>query len=145
MQERARRSTAAAKHDPLTLLVALDSKGEASGDLYLDDGSTFAYARGVHAHRLFTFKDGVLRAAALPGSPSPSSYSTKVIIERVVIVGLQHPASSYAAKDAATGAALQAGAGPVVLQAGIPDDALVIRKPQLPVAGNWAIQLSVTA
>ena len=39
--------------DPYTLVVALDSKGCAEGDLYVDDGKSFAFERGVFAHRHF--------------------------------------------------------------------------------------------
>jgi mannosyl-oligosaccharide alpha-1,3-glucosidase len=40
--------------DPLTLVVALDSTGQAaSGQLYLDDGDTFAYERGEFVWRGF--------------------------------------------------------------------------------------------
>ena len=39
--------------DPYTLVVALDSKGCAEGDLYADDGKSFAFERGVFAHRHF--------------------------------------------------------------------------------------------
>ena len=145
VQERARRSTAAARKDPYTLLVALDSEGQASGDLYLDDGSSFAYKRGLFAHRLFSFKDGMLSNQELPGTPSPPRYSTDLVIERIIIVGLGHLAKSFSVKEVGTGKVLQTGAGPVVQEAGVPELALVIRKPELPVTGDWSIQLSVTA
>ncbi len=38
-------------HDPLTLVVALDHQQQASGDLYLDDGRSFAFMRGQYVHR----------------------------------------------------------------------------------------------
>lgn len=34
------------KHDPFTLRVALDTAGNARGELYLDDGETYANERG---------------------------------------------------------------------------------------------------
>lgn len=145
MQERARRSTAAAKNDPYTLLVVLDSEGQAAGDLYLDDGSSFAYKRGLFSHRLFSLKDGVLSSQELPGTSSPSRFSTDVVIERIIIVGLGQPATSLSVKEVGSGKVLQAGPGPVVQEAGVPELALVIRKPNLPVAGDWSIRLSVTA
>jgi alpha 1,3-glucosidase len=36
--------------DPFTLIVALDDKGRARGDLYVDDGRSFAFLRGQYAH-----------------------------------------------------------------------------------------------
>ena len=43
----------AGQDDPYTLVVALDSKGCAEGELYVDDGKSFAFERGVFAHRHF--------------------------------------------------------------------------------------------
>jgi len=34
-------------------VVALNSSGSAEGDLYLDDGRSFAFSRGAYAHRHF--------------------------------------------------------------------------------------------
>ena len=50
-RERPRRSTATMADDPFTLLVALDFNQQAAGQLYLDDGSTFAFQRGLYLHR----------------------------------------------------------------------------------------------
>jgi hypothetical protein len=38
-------------HDPFTLVVALDAAGKAEGDLYLDDGHSFAFTQGTYLHR----------------------------------------------------------------------------------------------
>lgn len=40
-RERRRRSSPLMKLDPFTLRIALDKKGSAQGELYLDDGETF--------------------------------------------------------------------------------------------------------
>lgn len=145
LQERARRSTAAAKNDPFTLLVVLDSKGQASGDLYLDDGSSFAYKRGVFAHRLFTFENGVLSSQELPRSSSASRFTSDVVIERIIVVGLGEPVAKFSVKEVGSGRVLQAGAGPVVQEAGVPELVLVVRKPELPIVGDWSVQFSITA
>ena len=50
-RERPRRSTAAQLADPYTLVVAADDKGEAEGQLYVDDGRSFAFQRGLYLHR----------------------------------------------------------------------------------------------
>lgn len=39
--------------DPYTLVIALDAKGTAEGELYADDGKSFAFQRGVFASRRF--------------------------------------------------------------------------------------------
>ncbi len=53
-RQRLRRSSALTHQDPVTLIVALDSNWKADGDLYLDDGESFAYAlQGHFIHRQF--------------------------------------------------------------------------------------------
>lgn len=42
---RPRRSTAAMAHDPITLVVVLSEQGKAVGELYVDDGMSFAFQR----------------------------------------------------------------------------------------------------
>ncbi|KAK9816687.1 hypothetical protein WJX72_003707 [[Myrmecia] bisecta] len=69
-KERPRRNTAAMANDPFTLVIALDDTGSAEGQLYVDDGHSFAFERGVFAHRQLTFKDGTLSNTAFT-SPAP--------------------------------------------------------------------------
>jgi alpha 1,3-glucosidase len=38
-------------NDPFTLVVALDANGKAVGDLYIDDGRSFAFTKGQYLHR----------------------------------------------------------------------------------------------
>ena len=85
LRERARRSTAAAVRDPLTLLVALDPRGQAQGELYLDDGRSYAFQRGQYGYRHFEFKGGAAGCDpggwgqewdwGLGGAPGPSKGS----------------------------------------------------------------------
>ena len=123
-------------------MVALDGKGQASGDLYLDDGSSFAYKRDLYAHRLFTFKDGVLSNNALP--ELPSRYTTDLVIERVIVVGFKGKAASYVAKNKETGESYTVEKGPVAQKSGVAQEALIVRKPDLPVASDWSLHLAVT-
>lgn len=39
----ARRSSTSMKHDPMTIVVALNSNGRASGSAYIDDGESYEY------------------------------------------------------------------------------------------------------
>ena len=48
--------------DPYTLVVAPDAKGAAEGELYADDGKSFAFQRGVFASK--RFRCGMLVAFA---------------------------------------------------------------------------------
>lgn len=53
IRDRPRRSTATMVADPFTLVVALDESGKAEGDLYLDDGHSFAFTKGAYLHRRY--------------------------------------------------------------------------------------------
>lgn len=55
-RERPRRSSPLMKYDPFTLRVALDTSGEARGELYLDDGETFSHHEGNFIWREFSAK-----------------------------------------------------------------------------------------
>jgi len=50
---RPRRSSTQMEHDPYTLFVALDKKSEARGEIFIDDGYSFAYEKGTYIRRLF--------------------------------------------------------------------------------------------
>lgn len=110
LRERPRRSTAAARRDPLTLVVALDASGRACGDLYLDDGATFAFARGAFASRRVCFdaSTGELTNTDASASRGPlasparaaswrgasASWKSGVSVNRVVVLGLPEFSSS---------------------------------------------------
>lgn len=149
-KERARRSTVQMVDDPFTLWVVLDSDGTASGDLYLDDGRSFAFQRGIFAHRRFAFRDGQLsnarvaapkRAAIQPYKDS--KYQPSQVIERIIVLGLAGGPNGWQVKLQG-GGALQAAPGPLVLRPELASStaALVIRKPDLPVADDWILQFS---
>ncbi|KAF8589491.1 glycoside hydrolase family 31 protein [Ramaria rubella] len=53
-RERPRRSTRLMRHDPFTLHIALNKAGRAKGELYLDDGETYAHQDGNFIWREFT-------------------------------------------------------------------------------------------
>jgi len=95
-RERPRRSSKAMENDPFTLMIALDSKGEASGKIYLDDGESFDYESGDYILREFQVSKGVLRSHDI--KPAGSLAQGKKIsefvqrmgglrIERLVILG----------------------------------------------------------
>ena len=50
-----RRSAPLMWRDPVTLVVALDSKGEAQGTIYTDDGETYDFEKGDYVWRRFSF------------------------------------------------------------------------------------------
>jgi alpha 1,3-glucosidase len=97
-QRRARRSSQAMSGDPYTLVVALDRHGAASGELYVDDGVSFAYRRrDAFVWRRFVFvRDAAQRASlrslevAPPGAAHDDDATWRnAVVERVVVVGLR--------------------------------------------------------
>jgi alpha 1,3-glucosidase len=141
--ERARRSSAAAARDPLTLVVALDAGGKACGDVYVDDGASHAFVRGAYVHRELCFDaaTGVLSnrpAPRPPGVPAPrAAYDPAVVVGRVVVLGVPGGAKGAWTATAPGGRAVAAAPGPLTLRPGAPVVGVVVKKPDLPVGGEW--------
>lgn len=130
--------------DPYTLVIALDTVGAASGELYLDDGRSYAHERGVFAHRVFTFRENTLTNAPLGGT-GRKEYKAENDIERIIVLGLHGKKGSWQVSLAGSGSILDAAAGPLSLQPGLPDSALVIRKPGLSIAEDWSVSFSLSS
>ncbi|KAG0325813.1 hypothetical protein BG000_001662 [Podila horticola] len=95
-RERIRRSSKAMENDPFTLVIALDSKGEASGRLYLDDGETFNYKHGDYILREFKVNKGTLSSRSLKQANEPEAsvfmqHKAGLRVERIVVLGLAAP------------------------------------------------------
>ncbi len=138
-RQRARRSSAAQTRDPFTLLVALDAGGHAHGQLYLDDGHSMAYERGIFSHVAYDFKGGVLSSSDLaPGNAFPNALQ----IEKIAIVGLGSDRDTWRVEVVGSGAALEVSRGLFTQRQGVPALATIVRKPGLPATGAWAIKFS---
>ncbi|KAF8937068.1 hypothetical protein BGZ47_009200 [Haplosporangium gracile] len=92
-REKPRRSSKEMENDPFTLVIAVDSKGEASGRLYLDDGETFEYTRGDYILREFKVQGKVLTSRSLNRQESETEWSfvqrfSSLKVERIVFQGL---------------------------------------------------------
>ncbi|KAL6767918.1 GLC2A [Auxenochlorella protothecoides x Auxenochlorella symbiontica] len=149
LRERPRRSTRAMAKDPLTLVVALDRSGGARGDLYMDDGRSYAYQAGEFVYAQITMKGGVLEWGpgdhAQMGLPPPApGYDPEVYVDRVVVLGLEGGPQDWSAVAVAGAVgprvALDAAPGPVQVASEGPSLALVVRRPHLPVRGTWSIE-----
>eukprot|EP00899_Mesostigma_viride_P016621 jgi/Mesvir1/24960/Mv16930-RA.1 len=162
-RERPRRNSKSMAEDPYTLVVALDSAGAARGELYLDDGSSYAFRQaGGFLHREFVMGKGVLtaRAHAEEAARGGGKYTTPCVVERIVILGAKLPAGADAGstvrvtkKDASGRVAmLQASVGaPMLLSPSAQKHgvgrvanggsglALVVRKPELNIGGEWSL------
>merc|ERR1712121_126118 len=97
IKERVRRSAALMHDDPITLVVAPDKEGKASGTLYLDDGQSFAYQQGAKLYMQFTWDNGKLQSKMI----SPIGINTPVWLERVLVLG-SSPSNGQATFDYST-------------------------------------------
>ena len=93
---RLRRSSAAQKADPYTLVVALSGGPvqTGSGDLYLDDGHTYdSTKKSMFQRRRFNWSGKTLTAGEAPapfGNPSPPAefkMAPSVTVERILVWG----------------------------------------------------------
>ncbi|KAG4090737.1 glycosyl hydrolases family 31-domain-containing protein [Neocallimastix lanati (nom. inval.)] len=92
---RHRRSSTSMKHDPYTLLIALDEKNEASGLFYVDDGSSIDYTRGFYIYRKLTFANNILTSSKYRSETDvPETHDEDELmilserIERIRLVGV---------------------------------------------------------
>ncbi len=98
-------------------------------------------------HRQFSFSKGVLTNKAAETSAAVMSIkagklSMSNTIERIVVVGLTGKESSWKALyKGASGQHMEVENGSLNRVAGMPDAAIVIRKPDLLVEQNWSLQL----
>jgi alpha 1,3-glucosidase len=142
-KERMRRSTAAMAADPYTLIIGLTIRQGSEGDLYIDDGHSFAFQRGQYAYRKFEFKDYVLssRAGVLDNMPdSDVSFKPHSKIERIVVLGLAGGSEQWTAT--LNGSQMDGGAARLNPgQSGAPV-AFVIRNPGLMATEDWDIKFT---
>ncbi|KAI0250065.1 glycoside hydrolase family 31 protein [Lactifluus subvellereus] len=177
-RERPRRASSLMHRDPFTLRIALDSSLTARGELYLDDGVTYAYkqghltwrglsvsvvdkktSRGVAATELRLSNVDLAVAApraaveghALAEFQRGNPFQTGIMsvrVERMVILGLGGRPKRVAVEG---GRDLEWEFGPGVAAAGaVRGDSdsgvasvLTIKDPNLGVASDWAIQISL--
>uniref|UniRef100_A0A2C9UPV0 Probable glucan 1,3-alpha-glucosidase n=1 Tax=Manihot esculenta TaxID=3983 RepID=A0A2C9UPV0_MANES len=87
-KDRFRRSSTQMVNDPYTLVIALNSSQKAEGELYIDDGESFDFVQGAYIHRGFMFSDGKLTSVNLAPKNAKSQFSSKCVIERIMLLGL---------------------------------------------------------
>jgi alpha 1,3-glucosidase len=81
------------RNDPYTLIIALSSNQEASGNIYNDDGSSFRFKDGAYIHSTFNFNNNILTSKnsiieSISGSKKLINQSLHARIERIIITGL---------------------------------------------------------
>jgi alpha-glucosidase (family GH31 glycosyl hydrolase) len=70
---------------PITLLIALDERGKAFGNLYLDDGETNLFMEGEYLQKSFAFENGILTSKTF-GKKVPEVIA-QMRIDRVIVYG----------------------------------------------------------
>ncbi|XP_074037232.1 neutral alpha-glucosidase AB [Leptinotarsa decemlineata] len=131
-KDRPRRASSLMHEDPYTLYVALDSKGSASGRLYVDDRESYGYKNGKYLYLHLRFENGQFSSSPI----DKTDYPTKEWVERVVILG---------APKGTVGANLSSRSmGTVRLETSYSDDgrALVVRKPGVSIREAFTIKLN---
>nr|XP_039248310.1 neutral alpha-glucosidase AB-like isoform X1 [Styela clava] len=128
---RVRRCSTLMLNDPITLFVALDSKGKADGYLYIDDGHSMNFEKQKQfLHKHLVFENNKLSSSDI----SLDMYKTESWLERVVIMGARKPSKITLDTDG-----VQSDLG-FVYDASI--QKLTIRKPGVNVGKNWTITIS---
>ncbi|KAH9589355.1 Glycoside hydrolase family 31 [Trypanosoma melophagium] len=133
---RLRRNTFTSQNDPFTLYVALNERGNGEGDLFMDDGESFDYQSGAFVHRRFSFTENQLKCTAYGDQGTITFAGMRNLLERVIIFGFQGRPKRVIVETReeylSTGREIE-----FELQGG----ALVLRKPDLPIAKDWVITL----
>lgn len=142
-KERRRRSSEAMAKDPYTLYVALNLHQKAEGDLYIDDGRSYAFQKGKYVYKRFEFEDYVLssKSVQLPEmAVADASFRPTNAIERIVVLGMAGGPRDWVAR--LNGVELEAGPGKMFVGERGADVAFVIRKPAILAADDWEISFS---
>lgn len=119
-------------------VIALNSTGEAEGELYIDDGKSFEFLKGAYIHRHFTFSDGKLTSSAV-ASTSGSRYLTDCTVERIILLGLSSGPKSALVEPVNQKVEIEL--GPLRIGAGKSPSALTIRKPNVRIGDDWTIKI----
>lgn len=145
-KSRIRKSSTLMFWDPFKLTIALDSNEKAEGELYVDDGESFDFARtNGYVHKRITFqistdsneqKIGKLSATDMQAQTEGSAFAKDydVVIEQVKIAGLKkQPKSIFIPKSESENYELSFDYDS---ESGI----LTVHRTQLPVRDNFEIQ-----
>ncbi|KNC82875.1 hypothetical protein SARC_04854 [Sphaeroforma arctica JP610] len=139
MQMRPRRNSVTMKNDPYTLRVALDAKGMAEGQLFVDDGSSTAHETGSYALRQFSFSNGQLKSSAAQPEGShvaaDSTFTAPNRVERVVVLGLKTRPTKVSVSE---GASLRE----LAFKFDAATEALTIRDPATGIVKDWELTIA---
>jgi alpha 1,3-glucosidase len=145
-----RRSAPLMWRDPITLVIALDSNGEAQGTLYTDDGETYDFEKGDYLWRSFEFKPTskgktatyALHSSDISGRPDNdwTRKSQPIVIRTIVVLGL--PSEPKCIRDAASEIGLPfawAAATTSTFKTTTHSSNLTIEDAELPLTKDWTL------
>ena len=126
-KRRVRRSSQQMFKDPITLTVALDSNGEARGDLYQDDENTFDY-KTQDAFRRVQYEFSGLSLKSRVVNRNANSFKPENQIERIEVLGLGFAPSR-----------VYSGPSEFEFKYDADKDLLVVRKPEIVAASHFNV------
>jgi alpha 1,3-glucosidase len=127
---RLRRSSKQMADDPFTLIVCLNKKGQATGQLYIDDTVSFNYQKNKEfIYREFHFENNSLKSNNLDLS---SNYKTRSWLERVIIYGYDKQPKSVKIEHAGQSTSLE-------FTFDNDNKILLVRKPTVTMNLDWSI------
>ncbi|QLG71283.1 hypothetical protein HG535_0B03220 [Zygotorulaspora mrakii] len=78
-----RRSAKLLRNDPFTLVIAPNRNADAVGEIYVDDGETFAYQRGIYLKSVFQLKNGKIITCVPEHVPPNQEFVGTTTINRI--------------------------------------------------------------
>jgi len=138
LKDRPRRSSAVMTNDPFTLLIALDEQGHAQGDLYVDDGDSYAFQKGQSLLRDFVYETQANTASLSSSTSTSDKMYARNKIERIIIWGVQTAPNAVSASETKTGATPQS----IAFDFEATTNILTLRKPDLFISASWTISLA---
>lgn len=143
-RDRQRRSSELTRHDPITLVVALNKAGRANGTLYQDDGETFRNERGEYIFREFSFSETTLTTKNLHPEPSTAaSYEASISgvkVEKILLLGYSGKVSTEA--SITQGSESWEADVEVISELSGGKKVLSIRNPAVLVSKDWTVSLN---
>jgi alpha 1,3-glucosidase len=144
-RERVRRTSSLMSQDPFTLTLALGRDGAAAGQLYMDDGESYAFESGAYVHRAFAYTPspsanglGTLASRQFTPHDAANAYAKSVAhvhVERIVILGAAtKPAAVTVAGKAVDFAYAEQAEGPNPVPG-----VITIKNPGVRVADDWEV------
>lgn len=120
-------------------MIALNSSSEAEGELYVDDGKSFAFEQGAYIHRRFVFSNGKLTSLDLAPSVGKRHFITDCTVERIILLGHSHGHKGALVEPSNQKAEVED--GPLMLRPGHSPAIPTIRKPGVRITDDWTIKI----